>query len=128
MTGNRVLVVEDNERNLKLVRAVLEHAGFEVREAGTTDAALVEAVAHRPDLVLMDLQLPGQDGVAGLAALRAHPDTHDVPVVALTALAMPEDRERVREAGFDGYWEKPISVRDLPDQVRTVITRGRPSP
>lgn len=128
MNGSRVLVVEDNERNLKLVRAVLEHAGFEVREAGTTDDALVEAIAHRPDLVLMDLQLPGPDGVAGLAALRAHPDTRDVPVVALTALAMPEDRERVRAAGFDGYWEKPISVRDLPDQVRSMITRGRPSP
>lgn len=126
MTGGCVLVVEDNERNMELVRAVLEHAGFEVRGAGTAEEALTEAVRDPPDLVLMDLQLPGQDGVAGLHALRAHPATEDVPVVALTALAMPEDRERVQRAGFDGYWEKPISVRDLPQQVRGAISRGRP--
>lgn len=128
MSGDLVLVVEDNERNLKLVRAVLEHAGFVVRGAGSAEDALVEAVAHPPDLVLMDLQLPGQDGVAGLASLRAHPVTSEVPVVALTALAMPEDRERVRRAGFDGYWEKPISVRDLPAQVAEAIRRGKGSP
>jgi two-component system cell cycle response regulator DivK len=116
VTGGLVLVVEDNERNLKLVRAVLEHAGFVVRAAGSAEDAL------------MDLQLPGQDGVAGLMSLRAHPVTSDVPVVALTALAMPEDRERVRAAGFDGYWEKPISVRDLPGQVTAVIRRGKESP
>jgi two-component system cell cycle response regulator DivK len=128
VTGGLVLVVEDNERNLKLVRAVLEHAGFAVRAAGSAEDALVDAVAHPPDLVLMDLQLPGQDGVAGLMSLRAHPVTSDVPVVALTALAMPEDRERVRAAGFDGYWEKPISVRDLPGQVTAAIRKGKESP
>jgi two-component system cell cycle response regulator DivK len=128
VNGGCVLVVEDNERNMELVRAVLEHAGFEVRGAGTAEEALTEAVREPPDLVLMDLQLPGQDGVAGLQALRAHPATEGVPVVALTALAMPEDRERVQRAGFDGYWEKPISVRDLPRQVRSAISRGRPPP
>jgi two-component system, cell cycle response regulator DivK len=128
MTADLVLVVEDNERNLKLVRAVLEHAGFEVRAAGTVDDALDVAVSRPPDLVLMDLQLPGRDGVAGLEALRADPGTRHVPVVALTALAMPEDKERVRRAGFDGYWEKPISVRELPQQVRDAISRGRVTP
>ncbi|HET7762258.1 MAG TPA: response regulator [Phycicoccus sp.] len=128
MTGARVLVVEDNERNLELVRAVLEHAGFEVRGAGTAEEAITDAVANPPDLVLMDLQLPGGDGVAGLEWLRANPVTEAIPVVALTALAMPEDKERVRRAGFDGYLEKPISVRDLPHQVRGAITRGRPAP
>ena len=73
----------------------------------------------------MDLQLPGMDGFAGLAALRSDPATQSIPVVALTALAMPHDRERVRTAGFDGYLEKPISVRDLPSQVRAAIVRGR---
>lgn len=128
MTGDLVLVVEDNDRNLKLVRAVLEHAGFEVRSAGTAEDALVDAVANPPALVLMDLQLPGEDGVSGLASLRAHPVTQEIPVVALTALAMPADRERVRAAGFDGYWEKPISVRDLPGQVTAAIRRGKGRP
>lgn len=127
MTGERVLVVEDNDRNLKLVRAVLEHAGFDVSSAGTAEEALDIAVERTPDLILMDLQLPGMDGFAGLAALRTQPATLAVPVVALTALAMPHDRERVRMAGFDGYLEKPISVRDLPSQVHAAITRGRRS-
>lgn len=125
MTGERVLVVEDNELNLKLVREVLEHAGFEIRSAGTAEQALVVAAQRPPDLILMDLQLPGMDGFAGLAALRSDPTTLSIPVVALTALAMPHDRERVRKAGFDGYLEKPISVRDLPSQVRAAIVRGR---
>jgi two-component system cell cycle response regulator DivK len=125
VTSGRVLVVEDNERNMELVRAVLEHAGYEVRAAGTAEEGVTDAVRDPPDLVLMDLQLPGQDGVSGLHALRADPATRDVPVVALTALAMPEDRARVEGAGFDGYWEKPISVRDLPHQVHAAIDRGR---
>jgi two-component system, cell cycle response regulator DivK len=120
-----VLVVEDNDRNLKLVRAVLEHAGYEVRGAGTAEEGVATAVADPPDLVLMDLQLPGMDGVSALAALRAEPATSGVPVVALTALAMPSDRERVRRAGFDGYLEKPISVRELPGQVRSFIDRRK---
>lgn len=125
MTTGRVLVVEDNDRNLKLVRAVLEHAGYEVRAAGSAEDCVAAATKDPPDLVLMDLQLPGMDGFAGLGALRADPATLAVPVVALTALAMPRDRERVRQAGFDGYLEKPISVRDLPEQVRAAIERGR---
>lgn len=125
MTRLSVLVVEDNERNLKLVRAVLEHAGLEVVSAGTAEEALDVAAGRSLDLVLMDLQLPGMDGFAGLDALRANPATVSLPVVALTALAMPHDRERVHAAGFDGYLEKPISVRDLPSQVRAAIMRGR---
>ena len=125
MTGERVLVVEDNALNLKLVRQVLEHAGFVIRSAGTAEQALDVAAQRPPDLILMDLQLPGMDGFAGLAALRSDPATQSIPVVALTALAMPHDRERVRTAGFDGYLEKPISVRDLPSQVRAAIVRGR---
>ena len=94
VTGERVLVVEDNELNLKLVRGVLEHAGLEVRSVGTAEAALDVAAQQPPDLILMDLQLPGMDGFAGLAALRADLATASIPVVALTALAMPHDRER----------------------------------
>lgn len=125
MTSDHVLVVEDNERNLKLVRAVLEHAGFVVASAPTAERALDMVAESEFDLILMDLQLPGMDGFAGLEALRCDPGTRSVPVVALTALAMPSDRDRVRSAGFDGYLEKPISVRDLPTQVRSAILRGR---
>ena len=114
----RILVVEDNDRNLKLVRDVLRHAGFDVVEARTGEDAVALAVQDPPDLVLMDLQLPGIDGAEALRLLRAEPSTTAVPVVALTALAMAEDRERGRLAGFDGYLTKPLSVRSLPDQVR----------
>jgi len=128
MTGERILVVEDNELNLKLVSAVLEHAGYLVSPAGTAEDGVAWAVADPPDLVLMDLQLPGMDGFAGLRALRADPATRSVPVLAVTALAMPEDRERVRLEGFDGHIEKPISVRGLPEQVHEVLNRRRESP
>jgi two-component system cell cycle response regulator DivK len=116
--GGVVLVVEDNERNLKLVRDVLAYAGFTVVEARTGEEGVAMAQQHCPDLVLMDLQLPGIDGMEALRRLRSTPDTAALTVVALTALAMKDDRERAIGAGFDGYLEKPISVGDLPGQVR----------
>lgn len=121
MEPESILVVEDNALNLKLVLAVLENAGFLVRAALTAEDAVAQAVADPPNLVLMDLQLPGMDGYAGLRALRADPSTRRIPVLAVTALAMQQDREKVELAGFDGYIEKPISVRDLPEQVRDVL-------
>lgn len=116
-----VLVVEDNERNRRLVRDVLVHAGMEVLEATSAEDGVVVAARERPDLVLMDLQLPGMDGYAGLEALRGSPDTQRIPVVAVTAFAMDDDRARVLRAGFEGYLQKPISVRELPDQVRGFV-------
>ena len=116
-----ILIVEDNERNLKLLRDVLEYAGYEVRVARTAEDALTLAVSEPPDLVLMDLQLPGIDGMEALRLLRENPRTADIPVVAVTAQAMKQDRERALRAGFDGYVEKPISVRAFPDQVRRFL-------
>jgi two-component system cell cycle response regulator DivK len=113
-----VLLVEDNEKNLKLARDVLEFSGFIVHVATTGEDAVSQAATSPPDLILMDLQLPGIDGHEALARLRGDPVTSGIPVVALTAFAMPEDRERALGAGFDGYLEKPISIRDFPDQVR----------
>jgi two-component system cell cycle response regulator DivK len=119
MTGRpRVLVVEDNERNLKLVRDVLEYAGFTVAGAGSGEEGVELAASMRPDLILMDLQLPGIDGYTALERIRADDTTRRIPVVALTAFAMARDRERVSSSGFDGYIEKPISVREFPEQVR----------
>jgi two-component system cell cycle response regulator DivK len=119
-----ILVVEDNERNLKLLRDVLEYAGYDVRVARTGEDGVTLAVKEPPDLVLMDLQLPGIDGMEAFRQLRASPRTADVPVVAVTAQAMKQDRERVLEAGFDGYVEKPISVRAFPEQVRRFLSGG----
>ena len=116
-----ILVVEDNERNLKLLRDVLEYAGYDVRVARTAEDGITLAVKEPPDLVLMDLQLPGIDGTQALRLLRENPRTADIPVVAVTAQAMKQDRERALEAGFDGYVEKPISVRAFPDQVRSFL-------
>jgi two-component system, cell cycle response regulator DivK len=116
-----ILVVEDNERNRKLLRDVLEYAGYQVRVAGTAEDGIDLALDAPPDLVLMDLQLPGMDGVEALRQLRESPQTAHIPVVAVTALAMKEDRDRVLGAGFDGYLEKPISVRALPSQIYSFL-------
>lgn len=118
----RILVIEDNEKNLKLVRDILEYSGYEVVAAKTGEDGIDAAARCAPDLVLMDLQLPGIDGVEALRQLREM-GSIDVPVVAVTAFAMREDRQRVLDAGFDGYLEKPISVRDFPIQVRAFINR-----
>jgi len=119
-----ILVVEDNERNLKLLRDVLEYAGYDVRVARTAEDGITSAVSEPPDLVLMDLQLPGIDGMEALRRLRESSRTADIPVVAVTAQAMRQDRERALDAGFNGYVEKPISVRAFPDQVRRFLSGG----
>ena len=124
MSGTSVLLVEDNPRNLKLARDVLEHAGFVVTAVTTGEEALPAAREGLPDVILMDLQLPGIDGHAALEQIRGDPLTAGIPVVAVSAFAMPADRERALASGFDGYLEKPISVRELPDQVRRHV-RGR---
>lgn len=120
----RVLVVEDNALNLKLVRDVLEHAGYDVGSAATGELGVDAAAAQPPDLVLLDLQLPGIDGHETLRRLRDGVLPPGVPVVAVTALAMTADRDRASEAGFDGYLEKPISPRALPGQVEHFLRKG----
>lgn len=125
MSGHRILVVEDNPLNLKLVRDVLTAFGYEVVEAQSGEEGVALAGTCSPDLVLMDLQLPGIDGYEALRLLRQDPGFGDVPVVAVTAFAMTTDRERTSREGFDGYLGKPISVRELPDQVRDFLGNGR---
>jgi two-component system cell cycle response regulator DivK len=121
MTPRRILVVEDNPLNLKLVRDVLQFAGYDVVEAHSGEEGIRAAEEEPPDLVLMDLQLPGIDGTETLRRLRRGTLGRDVPIVAVTALAMAEDREQASLAGFDGYLEKPISVRALPGQVEAFL-------
>jgi two-component system cell cycle response regulator DivK len=121
MSKHLILVVEDNEKNLKLVRDILQYEGFDVMEARTAEDGVALATERLPDLVLMDVQLPGMDGVEALRRLRRRSATASMPVVAVTALAMKDDRARLLEAGFDGYLEKPISARALGDQVREFL-------
>ena len=120
----RILVVEDNPKNLKLVRDVLQYSGYEVVEATTGEEGVRLAREVHPDLVLMDLQLPGIDGAEALRRIRAEASTHATPVVAVTAFVMADDRSRAFASGFDGYVEKPISVRALPQQVRDFLQLG----
>ena len=113
MSGAKILVVEDNPRNMKLVRDVLQATGYRTLEATTGERAVELATEHRPDLVLMDIQLPDVDGVETLGRLRAHESTAAIPVLALTAQAMDGDRERFLAAGFDGYLSKPVDIAEL---------------
>jgi two-component system cell cycle response regulator DivK len=124
MSGERILVVEDNVKNLKLVRDVLQHAGYDVVAAETGERALEVAGEMRVDLVLMDLQLPGIDGTETLRRLRGLPETEHVMVVAVTAFAMQADRDRALANGFDGFVEKPISVRGLQGEVRRFLSKA----
>jgi two-component system, cell cycle response regulator DivK len=116
--GQLILVVEDNEKNKKLVRDVLEASGYRTLEAATGEQGVERAVDHRPDLVLMDVQLPDIDGVEVLRRMRADERTASVPVLALTAQAMDGDRERFLAAGFDGYLSKPVDIADLVSTVK----------
>jgi CheY-like chemotaxis protein len=113
MANRHVLVVEDNERNMKLVRDVLRATGYTTLEATTGEDAVELAQAHEPALVLMDVQLPGIDGLEALRRLRQDELTASIAVLAVTAQAMSGDRERFLEAGFDGYLSKPIDVAEL---------------
>ena len=124
-----ILIVEDNEKNLKLARDVLQFSGFQTLEAGTGEAAVDLARQRRPDLILMDIELPGIDGITALQQLRADAQTAQIPIVALTASAMSADRDRFFSAGFDGYISKPINIKEFPNQVLAHcerVGRGRP--
>ena len=120
----KILVVDDDARNLRLAVAVLEQAGHEVLSAEDGAEGVEAALAHAPDLVLMDMQMPGMDGVSALRRLRAEPRTAALTVIALTALAMKGDRERLLKEGFDGYLEKPIRYKEFLASVAALL-QGR---
>lgn len=116
-----ILVVEDNEANQMLASSVLEREGYQVQLAGTCDEALDRLNAQAPDLILMDIQLPGRDGLDLTRQLKADPATASIPIVALTALAMLGDRDRTMEAGCAGYISKPINTRTFAAEVRKFL-------
>ena len=123
MANELILIVEDNDKNLKLVRDVLQHRGYQTIEAVTGEDGVRLARERHPDLVLMDIQLPGIDGITALGQLRADPTTRAIPVIAVTASAMTHDRKKIMAAGFDGYQSKPIKVKEFMDAVREMLDR-----
>ena len=121
MAGELILIVEDNEKNRKLVRDVLNFKGYRLAEAETGEDGVRLAQELHPDLVLMDIQLPGIDGITALRQLRDDQATRDIPVIAVTASAMTQDRQKIMAAGFDGYQSKPIRVKEFMDAVRAML-------
>ena len=122
--GAQILVVEDNEKNMKLFRDVLHASGYRTLEAATGERAVELVFEHRPDLVLMDIQLPDIDGIEALSRLRADDRTASVPVLALTAQAMEGDRERFLAAGFDGYLSKPVDIAEFVATIKRYCEDG----
>src|SRR5450756_2445384 len=114
----KVLIIEDNPANMKLATFLLQSAGHTVFSATDAEAGLTMARGEQPDLILMDIQLPGMDGLEATALLKRDDATRDIPVIALTALAMKGDEERIRAAGCDGYIAKPLAYRDFLEHVR----------
>ena len=121
MAGELILIVEDNDKNRKLERDVLQFHGFKTAEAETGEEGVRLAHELRPALVLMDIQLPGINGIEALHQLRADSRTQAIPVMAVTASAMTQDRQKILAAGFDGYQSKPINVKDFIAAVRLML-------
>jgi two-component system, cell cycle response regulator DivK len=121
MAGELILIIEDNEKNQKLVRDVLQVKGYKTLETETAEEGHKLAVENHPALILMDIQLPGIDGITALKQLRADPVTKTIPVIAITASAMTYNRQAMLAEGFDGYQNKPISVKNFLEEVRRVL-------
>ena len=124
MANELIVLIEDNERNRKLARDVLTHQGYRVAEAESAEDGLALVARERPSLILMDIHLPGIDGIEALRRLRADAATRTIPVIAVTASAMTHDRQKILAAGFDGYQSKPISVRPFLAAVRETLDRA----
>lgn len=125
MPGEPILIVDDNPVNLKLVRVLLAGAGYNARSASDAEEALEMLRDFRPRLILMDIQLPGMDGLELTRRLKANPDTRDIVVLALTAYAMKGDDKKMLEAGCDGYISKPVDTRTLPATIAEYLNRGK---
>ena len=120
---SRILIIEDNDKNLKLVRDVLQVKGHATLEATTGEDGVRIAREELPDLVLMDIQLPGMNGIDALRVLRADPQTAAIPVIAVTASVMQQDRKLITDAGFDAYVGKPINLKEFLEAVRVALER-----
>ncbi|MBI5141932.1 MAG: response regulator [Nitrospirae bacterium] len=119
--GNRILVVEDNEKNRRLSGDVLRHYGYEVLEAPDGASGIGTARSEKPDLILMDIQMPHLDGLSATGILKSDPATKDIKIIAVTSFAMVGDREKAFAAGADDYITKPLDTRELPRRVKALL-------
>lgn len=122
MANELILIVEDNEMNRKLARDVLQFKGYRTLEAETGEAGVALAIEQKPDLILMDYQLPGIDGIEAFRRIRTDAATAHIPIVAVTASAMPEEALKMKEAGFDGFQTKPLNLKAFMQAVADVFS------
>jgi two-component system cell cycle response regulator DivK len=120
-----ILIVEDNEKNMKLVRDILRHRGHETLEAATGEEGVRLARERRPDLVLMDIQLPDIDGIAALGKIRGDTALDRVPVLAISASVMPDEQQKIVASGFDAFITKPINLKAFQETVERFLVQGR---
>jgi len=125
VAGELILIIEDNEKNRKLARDVLQVKGYKTIESETAEEGLDLARSESPALILMDIQLPGIDGITALKQLRADPVTKSIPTIAITASAMTHNRQTMLAEGFDGYQTKPIGLKDFLGEVERVLGSGK---
>ena len=125
IVSHKILIVEDNDKNMKLVRDVLQHQGYTTLEAVTGEAGWALALAERPNLVLMDIQLPDIDGITVLKRIRADASFDAMPVVAVSASVMPDDQHKIAGSGFDAFIHKPISLKPFLATVERTLRNGR---
>ena len=126
MAAELILIIEDNEKNRKLCRDVMQVKGYQTIESETAEEGLELARSQAPALVLMDIQLPGMDGITAMKQLKADPLTADIPIIAITASAMTHNRTTMLAEGFDGYQTKPISLKDYLAEVQRVLAAAKP--
>ena len=122
MANELILIIEDNEKNRKLARDVLQVKGFRTIESETAEEGLELARDQSPALILMDIQLPGMDGITAMKRLKAESKTQNIPIIAITASAMTNNRTAMLAEGFDGYQTKPISLKDFLSEIERVLT------
>ena len=120
----KILIIEDNPVNMELATDLLEVAGYEVQQAASAEEGIALARSEMPDLILMDLSLPGMDGLSATRHLCADDSTAQIPIVVLTANAMKGDEARARQAGASGYVAKPIDTRAFPEQIKSFLKGG----
>ena len=125
MANELILIVEDNEKNRKLARDVLEVKGYKTIESETAEEGIDLARSQSLALILMDIQLPGMDGITAMKQLKADPNTANIPIIAITASAMTHNRTTMLAEGFDGYQTKPITLKDFLAEVERVIARAK---
>jgi CheY-like chemotaxis protein len=127
MENRNILVIEDNELNMKLMRGVFRIGNFQIIEAYDAETGIRLAREHQPFLILMDIQLPGMDGLKATQIIKADPDLKDIPVVALTGFAMQGDEEKAMNSGCDGYITKPINVQEVLEIINSLCNGGTPN-